>query len=236
MIEPGSAERGCDFCADDDMYFGHVEQVGSDEASRLLLLRCPRCGWLYEASARGDLDARRVSLDRARARGFAPTRLGFGDGPRISLDIVGYQFPDKPGAGDGRDWDANWLVVAGEARSGDGRTWSFRDPCLTTWEARRLGRWLQDVIDGSVLPSELDGGPEERLLVFTEPNLAFSLEDRSADRLVLRVHLSLESRPPWLGPGDPDIFDYYLSVRLSVDELALAVASWQQRLVTFPER
>lgn len=40
-------QRGCDFCGDDqNMHFGHVEQVASSEAKGLLL-RCPRCGWLY---------------------------------------------------------------------------------------------------------------------------------------------------------------------------------------------
>jgi hypothetical protein len=40
-------ERGCDFCLDDqNMHFGHVEEVASDTV-RGLLLRCPKCGWLY---------------------------------------------------------------------------------------------------------------------------------------------------------------------------------------------
>lgn len=39
--------RGCDFCRDDqNMCSGHIEQVASSQAEGLLL-RCPRCGWLY---------------------------------------------------------------------------------------------------------------------------------------------------------------------------------------------
>jgi len=68
---------------------------------------------------------------------------------------------------------------------------------LTTWEARALGRWLRDVLAGTVAPSPFDGGGDEQLLVFTEPNLALSLGDRTAKRVRLRVHLSLESLPPW---------------------------------------
>jgi uncharacterized C2H2 Zn-finger protein len=50
------------------MYYGHVEQVASNESTRTLLLRCPRCGWLYEASAVGKKDARRITEDAASLR------------------------------------------------------------------------------------------------------------------------------------------------------------------------
>jgi hypothetical protein len=40
-------DRGCDFCGDDqNLPFGHVSQVASNEA-RGVLLRCPKCGCLY---------------------------------------------------------------------------------------------------------------------------------------------------------------------------------------------
>jgi hypothetical protein len=63
------AARGCEYCADDqNMYFGHVLQVGSSEASGKLLLRCPHCGWLYEAAPRGPRDATPISAAEAAAR------------------------------------------------------------------------------------------------------------------------------------------------------------------------
>jgi uncharacterized C2H2 Zn-finger protein len=34
------------------MYFGHVEQVASND-DQGILLRCPRCGWLYLDPADG---------------------------------------------------------------------------------------------------------------------------------------------------------------------------------------
>jgi hypothetical protein len=38
------SERGCDFCSDDqNMYYGHVEQVASSDVRGSLLLRCPLC-------------------------------------------------------------------------------------------------------------------------------------------------------------------------------------------------
>jgi hypothetical protein len=42
-------DRGCEFCADDrNMFYGHVEQVASNDVLGTLLLRCPRCGTFYE--------------------------------------------------------------------------------------------------------------------------------------------------------------------------------------------
>jgi hypothetical protein len=39
--------RGCDFCGDDqNMHFGHLTQVAAREAVGVLL-RCPKCAWLY---------------------------------------------------------------------------------------------------------------------------------------------------------------------------------------------
>ena len=66
---------GCDYCRDDaNRFFGHVAQIGSDEERRMLLLRCPRCGALYENSARGDDMTRRLTVDEASERfpGFTP--------------------------------------------------------------------------------------------------------------------------------------------------------------------
>lgn len=163
-------------------------------------------------------------------------RLGALGGARVEFRIVGYQYPDNAGGGSSRDWDANWLLVAGDAVTDDGRSCSFRDPCLTTWEARRLGEWLRAVADGSVSPRPFDGSKVERLLVFTEPNVAFSLEARSGEDVVIRVHLSLESRPPWFGPGAPDIFDYFLSVPTNVATLSRAVDDWDRQLEQVPER
>jgi hypothetical protein len=62
-------DRGCQYFADDaNMYYGHVEQIGSSEALRKVLLRCPRCSWLYEASASGPKDATHISASEAAER------------------------------------------------------------------------------------------------------------------------------------------------------------------------
>ena len=68
-LNHADSDRGCDYCADDaNMYFGHVEQVASNEAAQMLLLRCPRCGSLYEVAPRGAAQATRLTEAEATAR------------------------------------------------------------------------------------------------------------------------------------------------------------------------
>jgi hypothetical protein len=151
----------------------------------------------------------------------------------VELRISGYQFPDRQAWGE-RDWDANWLQVRGNVTEADGKAWSFDDPSLTTWEAQELGTWLHDVAAGTVQPSPFGTDEPERLLVFTEPNLAFSLESRIADRVWVRVRFGLEALPPWLqGAQQPD---YSVLLDLSAVELAGAASTWAVELADYPER
>lgn len=155
-------------------------------------------------------------------------RLESVDGGFLDLSIVGYQFGPS---GEPRDWDANWLVVAGSVALADGTSWSFKDPCLTSWEARELLDWLRAVQRGHVQPSGWDSD-EERLLVFTEPNIAFSLAAKAASSVTIRAHLSLESAPP----GGGELFDYYVPLELPSGTLADAIDAWATALMAFPVR
>lgn len=160
-------------------------------------------------------------------------RLASDDGAVVELRPLRYQFGPSS---EPRDWDANWLVVTGRAELPDGRSWSFTEPCLTTWEARTLGSWLRAVGNGDVAPTAFVG-EDDISLVFTEPDLALSLASRSAAVAVVRVHLSHGARPP--GPSDPDrpgVVASFVELRLSFDALAAAVASWDQELASFPVR
>ena len=160
-------------------------------------------------------------------------RLSSTTGATVELSPVRYQFGSSL---EPRDWDANWLVVAGRVQLPDGRSWAFTDPCLTTWEARELSSWLEDVRSGDVQPAEFGGEEDERLLVFTEPNVGFSLASRVGDAVTIRVHFSLESRPPWLQEDDNDLFEYFVEVDLTHEALAAAAASWDRELTAFPVR
>jgi hypothetical protein len=74
------------------------------------------------------------------------------DGTSIDLRPIRYQFGANPQALPGTDWDANWLIIQGEVHTADGASWTFIDPCLTTWEAREFGAWLRGVAGGIVAP------------------------------------------------------------------------------------
>jgi hypothetical protein len=50
------------------MYFGHVEQIASNEAAQMVLVQCPRCRSLYEFPPRGFDDATRLTIEQAAER------------------------------------------------------------------------------------------------------------------------------------------------------------------------
>ena len=161
-------------------------------------------------------------------------RLASDDGVVVELRPLRYQFGPSP---EPRDWDANWLVVTGQVERPDGRSWSFTEPCLTTWEARTLGSWIRAVRNGDVAPTVFIGKEDDVSLVFTEPDLALSLASRSAAVAVVRVHLSLAVRPLWLSGADgPGLFSSFVELRLTPDALAGAVTSWEQELAAYPVR
>jgi hypothetical protein len=160
-------------------------------------------------------------------------RLTSADGVDVDIQPVAYQFPAIATPG---DWDANWLMVEGTVRLANGESWSFRDPCLTTWEASSLAEWLRQVADGSVQPSAFPSEDDERLLVFTEPNLAFSLAAREQGGLTIRVHFSVESLPPWLHDHDMDMFDFFVSLNVDKAALQSAIQAWASELTAFPAR
>lgn len=144
---------------------------------------------------------------------------------RFELHVVDYQFPEisggreQPQDGGERDWDANWLVVLGTVTDSHGGIWSFREPCLTTWEAADLTDWLDLVAAGQIPPG----------LTFTEPNL----EVRTAfdgQHLVLTVVLSRES---WR-PGQPDTQEIVLD--LTAPAISVAAHQWRQQVLGWPPR
>jgi hypothetical protein len=141
-----------------------------------------------------------------------------------------------------RDPDANWLRICGNISLADGKTWAFEQPCLTTWDARELGDWLHGVAAGTVPSwSAGPGDGDERLapaqLEFLEPNLAFSLVERIADRVRIWVHFGMETLPPWLrGAEEPVPYEYFVCLDMSAEELAKAAESWMRELAEFPER
>ena len=149
-----------------------------------------------------------------------PMRLADGSGQVFEFSIEGYQFPEIL---DG--WDANWLVVAGHGRRHD-TEWRFRDPCLTTTEARELASWLR--------LATAPVGSEPNPIYFTEPNLAFAVADRSASAVWLRMIFELEARPDL--PQPVDWGEFSIDLELTPADLEYAADDLARELEAFPVR
>ena len=141
-------------------------------------------------------------------------------GNELELAIVDYQFPEVRTD----PWDSNWLLVSVRVVTAEG-SWDVVDPCLTTWEAKHLVRWLVNAAarDPAAAPA-----------TFTEPNLTFvaRAHPKVAERVGVRACFQLELRPPWVGAGKE------LCVDLEVEraDLARAAASLLMDLIRFPQR
>lgn len=128
------------------------------------------------------------------------------NGTELELHLVAYQFPDERVD----PWDSNSLFVSVRVLTPQG-SWDVVDPCLTTWEAGHLVRWLATL---AVQPDVVGG----RL---AEPNVTFTASvdpDTEPGELHVRAAFALELRPPWLGSGD-------LVVDTVVDRAQLARAA-----------
>ncbi len=158
------------------------------------------------------------------------------DGAMLRLHVTGYEFPDHQG--EFGDCDANWLMVEGACRTVDGRAWSFRDPCLLTWEAQRLGRWLRAAAQRR-LDVTLDAGEyrSPRLLSFVEPNLALRLVAATDDLVQLDVGLSHEALPS-ATVTEPDGLAAVLRIAMAVERKTLHAAAdeWLEHVQAFPKR
>ncbi|MGV9310624.1 WapI family immunity protein [Streptomyces sp. NPDC003691] len=152
----------------------------------------------------------------------------------VDLRPVRYQFATVRGD----PYDDNWLVIGGTVMTPEG-SWSFADPCLLTKEALQVATWLRAVAAGTVFVTkpDVEGGlwPD---IWFIEPNVAFSLADRSrGGAVVIRVHLSLEVAPPWQQGGDgADIYQYVVEVGTDAAALLYAADQWERSLASFPPR
>jgi hypothetical protein len=146
-------------------------------------------------------------------------------GTLLELRLVGYQFPRE--AVD--PWDSNSLLVSVRVVAPQG-AWEVVDPCLTTWEAARVARWLVAVGRGADLVA---GRP----LGLGEPNVTLLARPVAGtpDRVEVRACFSLESRPPWLkaAAGSADLC---VDLDVARADLERAAASVRADLARFPQR
>jgi hypothetical protein len=141
----------------------------------------------------------------------------------VELEVVGYQF----GAGERRetnDWDANWLIIKGTVNS-QGETWNFRDPCLTTWEARELLQFLKDASNGRILSID-----------FTEPNLSITSEGETEGETEVTLTFRGEAAPPSIADDQRWHAGRQVKMRVPQPVMEVAVRDWSGALNDFPAR
>lgn len=148
-------------------------------------------------------------------------RLETADGHAFELRILGYQYPDLRT----EEYDSNWLIVEGKVTHPRGG-WTFRDPCLLTYEASRLADWLGSFAGG--VPSSNEVG-------FIEPNISFRSVN-SPTGLNLRVYFELEARPPWASSDVDEDEQCWIDFPVSEFELHRAAASLRNQLKKYPQR
>ncbi len=149
-------------------------------------------------------------------------RLTSLDGAWLDLRVLRRQTVEQRSVELGRpDWSESWVLVRGEVRTADGRHWVFREPCLTPWEAQRLGSWLRAV---GRAPEELVGEG----LVFREPALSFVLDAAREDRRLFRTHLA--GAAAWADPDSGVLLGGGVPLDVTAVELAVAARAWVSEL------
>jgi hypothetical protein len=150
-------------------------------------------------------------------------RLESRDGAWVDLRVLRRQRTEQRGRRPEEDWAADWLVVRGELRLPDELHWTFREPCLTPWEGRRLGSWLRAVADGPP-----GGAAPGTTLRFAEPLLSLALDAARADRRLLRLHVTGAAAP--LEQGTGRLLPGGLALDLGTAQLRRAAAEWSADL------
>jgi hypothetical protein len=147
-------------------------------------------------------------------------KLNSASGNAFELVVVGYENPDIT---EGL-WESNWLVVSGTVALGD-ESWTFVEPCVTTFELGDLADWLEKLADGAVDPPQI---------AFTEPNLEFSYSHLVSP--VLRVRFAHASAPPRLRYSDEASEGVVLEFPLAELDPRATAADVRDALMDFPVR
>lgn len=146
--------------------------------------------------------------------------MRFDNGERsLTLRVVGYEFPERTGAGEEYDYDANWLVLEGIYRDSKGER-SFRNSCLLTTELQQLAAGLKLLHSGvqDVYESE-----------FNDPYFEVTGELMGPGRYLLYASFSmLVSEDRWQNFGTECI--------LTMDELKALIEEIESECRAWPEK
>jgi hypothetical protein len=120
-------------------------------------------------------------------------------------------------------------MIRGDVTTADGRSWSFTDPCMTTWEAEKLWAWLEMASRNAA---------DRQEAVFLEPNASFFIDGRDGERVRVQVGFSHESLPGWLSRDVAGWHaqEYLVVLEVTTADLAMAARDWDRERRAFPAR
>jgi hypothetical protein len=144
------------------------------------------------------------------------------NGSRFELGVVGYQFP----AIEDDKWDSNWLNITIGVQGAIG-SWSSTHPSLLAADVERLADWLEAIAEAR---------PQDALVEFLEPNLAFELHAAAEEDVVIRVWFECESRPPWARADSAYMHDLWIDLDLARRDAAGGARDLRDQLERFPAR
>jgi hypothetical protein len=121
------------------------------------------------------------------------------------------------------EWHS-WLQIAIRVDSPIA-SWTCTDPCLMICDAHAIARWLADLARDRDVRRRID---------FIEPNLAFEMVERDCGVCQLRLCFEFECCPPVVKLGG--VFEFFLPIRVSSEELRLAANQLCEELRSFPIR
>ena len=170
-------------------------------------------------------------------------RLISTDGSEFNLSIVGYESASTEGIrGD------EWLEIQIVVKHPRG-TWETTGPFLRTVEVGALATWFDAVaVEAPMINRETSretgrpppaGFPNLRLfdsMEFMEPNLRFTLMERTREDAIIRVYFELEARPSWAHAAGAGQEDLWVDLRASDVDLRSASQSLRAQLLAFPDR
>lgn len=104
------------------------------------------------------------------------------NGWSFSLGINDFEFDYRAGMD---ELDRQWLLISYRVASPDA-SWHWTDPSIKFSDAKELSKWLADVASGNLTASDID---------FEEPEVSFSIMNRTDDVITIRVCLYNPNAP-----------------------------------------
>ncbi len=140
------------------------------------------------------------------------------EGSFVSIDIMGYQFPDNIND----YWDSNWLMVQIYVKS-PVHSWTVIVPCLTVMDLRNLTNWFLQVSQNI----QTKNSP-----YFVENYILFTLVIDDLGNKCIRVDLNIHL------PGRIELVNENLTLDFPFSEIDFSevIEDLQNQLTKYPQR